>query len=118
MNSSPSSACKAAVATLQEFEDANILAWTKLLRSFTPTLGLRPNQEVLSSKELDALSTLRHYPDEAVIAWLRNVRQGKPHHHPRPIIKTDDCFKKTRIKMRDYALQPHINHNATPRKTL
>ena len=83
MCDSLSSACKAAVAILREFEDTQILAWINLLRSLKPDYGLDPSQETLSSAQLDALSILKQYPHNTVIAWLENIRQGSPHDYAR-----------------------------------
>ena len=65
---------EAAVLNLIEFKDENILAWLTLLRSLQQGYQHLSSSQVLSSRQIDALSLLKDYPDVLVLQWLRTRR--------------------------------------------
>ena len=76
----PSLVQRDAILVLQQFEDEEVVAWLKLLRSLQPDYQHRPDHQqwspsgCLSSQQLDAASTLRDCPNGLVLAWLRSSR--------------------------------------------
>ena len=65
---------EAAVLNLIEFKDEKILAWLTLLRSLQQGYQHLSSSQVLSSRQIDALSLLKDYPDVLVLQWLRTRR--------------------------------------------
>ena len=70
----PSPSQEAAALDLLEFEDDNILAWLTLLRSLQQGYQHLSSSQVLSSRQIDALSLLKDSPDVLVLQWLRTRR--------------------------------------------
>lgn len=71
------SSFQAAVATLQDCKDTEVLAWFKIIRSITTGCEqLLSPFERLSSEQLNAIATLSHCPDDAVLMWLNSSRNG------------------------------------------
>ena len=71
---SPSPSQEAAVLSLLDFRDENILAWLTLLRSLQQGYQHLSTSRVLSSQQVDALTLLKDSPDALVLQWLRNSR--------------------------------------------
>lgn len=67
----PSPLQEAAVLDLLDFKDENILAWLTLLRSLQQGYQHLSSSQVLSSRQIDALSVLKDSPDALVLQWLR-----------------------------------------------
>ena len=70
----PSPSQEAAVLDLLDFKDDNILAWLTLLRSLEQGYQHLSSSQVLSSRQIDALSLLKDSPDVLVLQWLRTSR--------------------------------------------
>ena len=70
----PSPSQEAAVLNLLDFEDESILAWLVLLRSLQQGYQHLSSSQVLSSRQIDALSLLKDSPDVLVLQWLRTRR--------------------------------------------
>ena len=70
----PSPLQEAAVLVLLDFKDENILAWLTLLRSLQQGYQHLSSSQVLSSRQIDALSLLKDSPDTLVLQWLRTRR--------------------------------------------
>ena len=70
----PSSSQEAAVLNLLDFKDENILAWLTLLRSLQQGYQHLSSSQILSSRQIDALSLLKDSPDALVLQWLSTRR--------------------------------------------
>ena len=70
----PSPSQEAAVLDLLDFKDENILAWLTLLRSLQQGYQHLSSSQVLSGRQIDALSLLKDSPDTLVLQWLRTRR--------------------------------------------
>ena len=70
----PSPSQEAAVLDLLDFKDENIFAWLTLLRSLQQGYQHLSSSQVLSSRQIDALSLLKDSPDVLVLQWLRISR--------------------------------------------
>ena len=71
---SPSPSQEAAVLDLVDFKDETILAWLTLLRSLQQGYQHLSSSQVLSSRQIDALTQLKDSPDVLVLQWLRDSR--------------------------------------------
>ena len=70
----PSPSQEAAVLDLLDFKDEKILAWLTLLRSLQQGYQHLSSSQVLSSRQIDALSLMKDSPDALVLQWLRTRR--------------------------------------------
>ena len=71
---SPSPSQEAAVLSILDYKDENILAWLTLLRSLQQGYQHLSTSQVLSSQQIDALTLLKDSPDALILQWLRNSR--------------------------------------------
>ena len=67
---------QAAVSALKEFDNGEILAWLKMIRSVAPGYTHSSSTTWLSNRHLDAIACLMECQDSDILAWLTQSRSG------------------------------------------
>ena len=103
----PSPSQEAAVIDLLEFKHENILAWLTLLRSLQQGYQHLSSSQILSSRQIEALTLLKDSPDVLVLQWLRTSRY------------TGERWRKTSLRAETHmAIEMAENVGALPRDGL